>query len=165
MSGALLLGQRINIFCKSRWSAVCNLILCTVVTRDEALKCSELTVKLEPAFLAGLRCVQPAIRAKFFEVFDASMKRRLHDRLMYIICSQNWEAMGPHYWIKQCIELLVVTASPSKASCYLYETSLCNTSQYISGVYCLVLLFFWTLSIIWYSKQNSFYNTKQYTNS
>ncbi|PNF39458.1 hypothetical protein B7P43_G11093, partial [Cryptotermes secundus] len=81
------------------------------IYRDETLKCSELTVKLEPAFLAGLRCVQPAIRAKFFEVFDASMKRRLHDRLMYITCSQNWEAMGPHYWIKQCIELLVVTAS------------------------------------------------------
>lgn len=59
--------------------------------------------------------MQPAIRAKFFEVFDASMKRRLHDRMMYIVCSQNWEAMGPHYWIKQCIELLVVTASPSKA--------------------------------------------------
>jgi transformation/transcription domain-associated protein len=78
-------------------------------------------VKLEPAFLAGLRCVQPAIRAKFFEVFDASMKRRLHDRLMYITCSQNWEAMGPHYWIKQCIELLVVTASSSKTFCYLYE--------------------------------------------
>jgi hypothetical protein len=86
------------------------------VCRDETLKCSELTVKLEPAFLAGLRCVQPAIRAKFFEVFDASMKRRLHDRMMYIVCSQNWEAIGPHYWIKQCIELLVVTASPSKAS-------------------------------------------------
>lgn len=80
------------------------------IYRDETLKCSELTVKLEPAFLAGLRCVQPTIRAKFFEVFDASMKRRLHDRLMYITCSQNWEPMGPHYWIKQCIELLVVTA-------------------------------------------------------
>ena len=104
-------------------------ISCTVVTmkrfkfygmnlwltcRDETLKCSELTVKLEPAFLAGLRCVQPTIRAKFFEVFDASMKRRLHDRLMYITCSQNWEPMGPHYWIKQCIELLVVTACSSK---------------------------------------------------
>ncbi|XP_069681279.1 transformation/transcription domain-associated protein isoform X3 [Periplaneta americana] len=83
------------------------------IYRDETLKCSELTVKLEPAFLAGLRCVQPTIRAKFFEVFDESMKRRLHDRLMYITCSQNWEAMGPHYWIKQCIELLVVTAAPN----------------------------------------------------
>lgn len=38
------------------------------------------------------------------------MRRRLHDRLLYITCSQNWEAIGPHYWIKQCIELLLVTA-------------------------------------------------------
>ncbi|XP_049942725.1 transformation/transcription domain-associated protein [Schistocerca serialis cubense] len=84
------------------------------VYRDENLKQSELGTKLEPAFLAGLRCVQPPIRAKFFEVFDASMKRKLHDRLLYIMISQNWEPMGPHYWIKQCIELLVMTANPGE---------------------------------------------------
>ncbi|KAL7293008.1 hypothetical protein TKK_0013455 [Trichogramma kaykai] len=84
--------------------------LVNFVYRDETLKSSELTSKLEPAFLSGLRCVQPHIRAKFFEVFDASMKRRLDERLLYIICSQSWDAMGPHYWIKQCIELLIVTA-------------------------------------------------------
>ena len=82
------------------------------VYRDEALKGSELTSKLEPAFLAGLRCVQPHIRAKFFEVFDASMRKRLHDRLLYVVCSQNWEAMGPHFWIKQCIELMLSSACP-----------------------------------------------------
>lgn len=81
--------------------------------RDEHLKSTELTSKLEPAFLSGLRCTQPHIRAKFFEVFDGSMRRRLHDRLLYIICSQNWEAIGPHYWIKQCIELLIVTTVSS----------------------------------------------------
>ncbi|PSN44253.1 Transcription-associated protein 1 [Blattella germanica] len=47
------------------------------IYRDETLKCSELTVKLEPAFLAGLRCVQPALRAKFFEVFDANTPIRM----------------------------------------------------------------------------------------
>nr|CAD7427558.1 unnamed protein product [Timema monikensis] len=82
------------------------------IYRDETLKHSELTVKLEPAFMAGLRCIQPTIRAKFFEVFDASMKQRLQDRLLYICCSQNWESIGPHYWIKQCIELLLVTSEP-----------------------------------------------------
>jgi hypothetical protein len=53
-------------------------------------------------------------RAKFFEVFDTSMKKRLADRLLYIVCSQNWEAMGPHYWIKQCIELLFSTSTAGK---------------------------------------------------
>lgn len=73
--------------------------------RDEALSGSELTAKLEPAFLSGLRCAQPLIRAKFFEVFDNSMKRRVYERLLYVTCSQNWEAMGSHFWIKQCIEV------------------------------------------------------------
>ena len=83
------------------------------VYRDDTLKGSELTSKLEPAFLAGLRCVQPSIRAKFFEVFDSSMRKRLHDRLLYVVCSQNWEAMGPHFWIKQCTELLLSCACPT----------------------------------------------------
>ncbi len=86
--------------------------LVNFVYRDDTLKNSELTSKLEQAFLAGLRCPQPAIRAKFFEVFDASMRKRLHDRLLYIVCSQNWEQMGPFYWIKQCLELLLATAAP-----------------------------------------------------
>lgn len=73
--------------------------------RDESLSGSDITSKLEPAFLSGLRCSQPHIRAKFFEVFDASMKRKVYERLLYISCSQNWEAMGNHFWIKQCIEV------------------------------------------------------------
>ncbi|KAM4716051.1 transformation/transcription domain-associated protein isoform 2-T2 [Anableps anableps] len=81
--------------------------LVNYVYRDESLSGSDITSKLEPAFLSGLRCTQPGIRAKFFEVFDASMKRRVYERLLYICCSQNWEAMGSHFWIKQCIELLL----------------------------------------------------------
>ena len=77
---------------------------------EEPLKGTELASKLEPAFLAGLRCPQPVTRAKFFEVLDTSMKRRLHDRLLYIVCSQNWEAILAHYWIKQCLELILVTS-------------------------------------------------------
>jgi transformation/transcription domain-associated protein len=89
--------------------------LVNFVYRDEQLRNTELTSKLEQAFLAGLRCLQPHIRQKFFEVFDGSMRKRLHERILYIVCSQNWEAMGPHYWIKQCIELLLCTASTSTA--------------------------------------------------
>ncbi|XP_014255602.1 transformation/transcription domain-associated protein [Cimex lectularius] len=84
--------------------------LVNFVYRDETFKNTELIPKLEPAFLAGLRCSQPQIRAMFFEIFDGSMRRKLHERLMYIVSSQNWELMGQHYWIKQCIELILVTA-------------------------------------------------------
>ncbi|XP_012878859.1 PREDICTED: transformation/transcription domain-associated protein [Dipodomys ordii] len=87
--------------------------LVNYVYRDEALSGSELTAKLEPAFLSGLRCAQPLIRAKFFEVFDNSMKHRVYERLLYVTCSQNWEAMGNHFWIKQCIELLLAVCEKS----------------------------------------------------
>uniref|UniRef100_A0A8D0S4C7 Transformation/transcription domain associated protein n=1 Tax=Sus scrofa TaxID=9823 RepID=A0A8D0S4C7_PIG len=87
--------------------------LVNYVYRDETLSGSELTAKLEPAFLSGLRCAQPLIRAKFFEVFDNSMKRRVYERLLYVTCSQNWEAMGNHFWIKQCIELLLAVCEKS----------------------------------------------------
>lgn len=73
-------------------------------------------MKLEPAFLAGLRCPQPAIRAKFFEVYDQSVRPRIFDRLLYIVCSQNWEHIGQYYWIKQCLELLLVTCVTSECS-------------------------------------------------
>ena len=36
--------------------------------RDEALVDTELAAKLEPAFLSGLRCIQPQIRSRFMEV-------------------------------------------------------------------------------------------------
>ena len=84
--------------------------LVNYIYRDDTLSGSELTSMLEPAFLAGLRCNQPHIRHKFVEVFDQSMKRRLFERLLYITCSQNWEAMGGHFWIKQCLELLLAVA-------------------------------------------------------
>ncbi|XP_050299225.1 transcription-associated protein 1 isoform X2 [Anthonomus grandis grandis] len=98
--------------------------LVNYVYTDEHLKTTELTSKLEPAFLAGLRCNQPHIRAKFFKVFDESMKRRLYDRLLYIVCSQNWEAIGQHYWIKQAIELLLVTATPTLGIEMAHESSI-----------------------------------------
>ncbi|EDW53889.1 GM11096 [Drosophila sechellia] len=81
------------------------------IYRDEILKQTELTNKLEGAFLNGLRFQNPNVRSKFFEILDSSMRRRLHDRLLYIICSQAWDTIGSHYWIKQCIELLILTAN------------------------------------------------------
>nr|ANJ04666.1 transformation/transcription domain-associated protein [Nilaparvata lugens] len=102
--------------------------LVNTVYRDESLKNSELTAKLEYAFLAGLRCSNPSIRAKFFEIFDSSMRKRLYDRLMYMISSQNWEPMGAHYWLKQCIELILVSADSN------YQIQLSEDSPLLPSV-------------------------------
>lgn len=80
------------------------------VYRDEELKTTDLTSKLESAFMAGLRCVQPQIRAKFFQIYDQSVKPKLYERLMYIVCAQNWQQIGCHFWIQQCIEFILAIA-------------------------------------------------------
>ena len=85
--------------------------LVNYIYRDEELNGTELSSKLEAAFLAGLRCSQPNIRSKFFEIFDGSVRKRLHDRVMYIISTKAWDSIGQHYWIKQCIELLLMTSN------------------------------------------------------
>lgn len=78
---------------------------------DPDLNSIELTSKLDQAFLAGLRCSQPDIRKKFYEFFDESVEKNLYDRLLYILSTKAWDTIGHHYWIKQCIELLVLTAN------------------------------------------------------
>uniref|UniRef100_UPI00359021B0 transformation/transcription domain-associated protein-like n=1 Tax=Myxine glutinosa TaxID=7769 RepID=UPI00359021B0 len=89
--------------------------LVNYIYRDKSLAGSELRSDLQPAFLAGLRCFRPQMRAKFFEVFDGSIRNQIYDRLLYITCSQNWEALGKHFWIKQCTELLLAVFNSGAA--------------------------------------------------
>ena len=93
---------------------LCSALRCNIATgynvhctpcRDDHLGSTELTAKLEPAFLSGLRCPVVQIRSKFFAIFDSSVQKRLFDRLLYIVCSQNWEQCVGYFWIKHCLEV------------------------------------------------------------
>ena len=76
------------------------------VYKDDVYASSgELKCKLEPSFVAGLKCA-PHTRQLFFQIFNANFASvDLYERLCYIIITQNWEAFGAHYWIKQCIQM------------------------------------------------------------
>ena len=63
------------------------------LSRNDSLSQTELTAKLEPAFLCGLRCSDVQLRGRFFEVYNHSVQKRLFDRLLYIMCSQVHECM------------------------------------------------------------------------
>lgn len=67
------------------------------------------------------------------QVFNNSIRRRLFDRLLYIIDSQNWEAMGTHYWLKQCME--VKKQWQSNKGIYCLTRALFHKSI-VSQVYC-----------------------------
>ena len=67
------------------------------IYQDDALRATELASKLEVSFLLGLRSTQPTLRNKFFSVFTRSIPDDLNSRLLYIICSQNWEHIGTYF--------------------------------------------------------------------
>ena len=65
----------------------------------------ELCIKLEAAFILGLKSTNQKLRKQFFLILDKNLRKTLHDRLLFIFLSQNWEYLGQHYWIKQCLEV------------------------------------------------------------
>lgn len=67
---------------------------------------SELTVRLEQAFLLGTRSSNPQIRSQFMKIFDRSISRKLFTRLNYMLGEQNWESMAHTFWIHQALDLL-----------------------------------------------------------
>lgn len=74
---------------------------------DPSLARSDLTVKLEPAFLLGCRIRDPAIRSKFLDVFDKSLATGLFSRLHFVLGVQSWETLGETYWIHQALDLVL----------------------------------------------------------
>ncbi|GAA5889131.1 hypothetical protein JCM8208_007777 [Rhodotorula glutinis] len=82
-----------------------NLILDVYI--DPALARSELTLRLEPAFLMGCKVRDPVIRSKFLATFDKSLATGLFSRLHYILGVQSWETLSETYWIHQALDLLL----------------------------------------------------------
>lgn len=77
------------------------------VYQTDNLKGSELTAKLEPAFLTGLRVPEVSKRKNFFRIYNDSIRKTPVDRLLYIMRTQNWEPMGTFFWLKLCIEMML----------------------------------------------------------
>ena len=56
---------------------------------------------MERVFLLGLRATDPAMRAKFFQLYNAAIPVTLFDRLRFIVCNQEWEHLADTFWLKQ----------------------------------------------------------------
>ncbi|OZJ06116.1 hypothetical protein BZG36_01053 [Bifiguratus adelaidae] len=88
------------------------------IYKDPSFARSELTVRLEHAFLMGTRSKNPDIRNAFTEIFDKSISRVLYSRLNYVIGVQNWESLAGYYWIHQALDIVmdVIVADESLSS-------------------------------------------------
>lgn len=81
---------------------------------DPTLTRSELTTKLEPAFLLGCKNRDPVIRSKFLSVFDKSLATGLFSRLHYVLGVQSWETLGETYWMHQALDLVLGAVEPDQ---------------------------------------------------
>lgn len=68
---------------------------------------SELTTRLEPAFMFGVRCDDYELRNRFLSVFSDSISPNIFSRLNYVISIQNWDSIAQHYWINVALSLLM----------------------------------------------------------
>ena len=67
---------------------------------------TELTVRLEHAFLVGTRAHDVSVRNRFLTIFDKSLTRTATSRLLYVVTSQNWDTLAETFWLSQAIQLI-----------------------------------------------------------
>ncbi|KAJ2262807.1 transcription-associated protein 1 [Coemansia sp. RSA 376] len=82
------------------------LTLVLEVYNDPRFTRSEMTMRLEQAFLSGMQSEDSEMRGRFLETFDANMPLSLPVRLNYLLETQNWESVSSTFWLQQCLPLL-----------------------------------------------------------
>ncbi|KAL6722004.1 transcription-associated protein 1 [Lecanora helva] len=76
------------------------------IYEDPKITRTELTVRLEHAFLVGTRANDVDMRNRFMTIFNRSLTRTVSARLMYVLTSQNWDTLAESFWLSQAIQLI-----------------------------------------------------------
>ncbi|KAJ2360685.1 transcription-associated protein 1, partial [Coemansia sp. Cherry 401B] len=76
------------------------------VYNDPRFTRSEMTMRLEQAFLSGMQSEDSEMRSRFLSTFDANMPPALPVRLNYLLETQSWESVASTFWLQQCLPLL-----------------------------------------------------------
>ncbi|KAK0652035.1 hypothetical protein B0T16DRAFT_489957 [Cercophora newfieldiana] len=77
------------------------------IYEDPKITRTELTVRMEHAFLIGTRAQDVEMRNKFMTIFDKSLSKTASARLAYVVLSQNWDTLAESYWLAQASQLLL----------------------------------------------------------
>ncbi|ODN82926.1 hypothetical protein L202_01173 [Cryptococcus amylolentus CBS 6039] len=77
------------------------------IYEQDELRGSDITHRLEPAFLLGTRSRKPEQRAKFLDKLENNLPRSLEQRLQYLCSLQNWDTLSDGYWIPQILSQLL----------------------------------------------------------
>ncbi|KAH9209380.1 hypothetical protein DL95DRAFT_526909 [Leptodontidium sp. 2 PMI_412] len=77
------------------------------IYEDPKITRTELTVRMEHAFLIGTRAQDVDMRNRFMAIFDKSQSKTASARLAYVIIAQNWDTLADSYWLAQASQLLL----------------------------------------------------------
>jgi transformation/transcription domain-associated protein len=77
------------------------------IYEDPKIARTELTVRMEHAFLIGTRASDVEMRNRFMAIFDKSLSKTASARLSYVLTSQNWDTLADSYWLAQASQLLL----------------------------------------------------------
>ncbi|KAH0562572.1 hypothetical protein GP486_002747 [Trichoglossum hirsutum] len=77
------------------------------IYEDPQITRTELTVRLEHAFLVGTRAQDVEMRNRFMAIFDRSITRTASARLNYVLTSQNWDTLADSFWLSQASQLVL----------------------------------------------------------
>jgi transformation/transcription domain-associated protein len=77
------------------------------IYEDPKITRTELTVRMEHAFLIGTRAQDVEMRNKFMTIFDKCLSKTASARLAYVILSQNWDTLADSFWLAQASQLLL----------------------------------------------------------
>ncbi|TDZ59852.1 Transcription-associated protein 1 [Colletotrichum trifolii] len=77
------------------------------IYEDPKITRTELTVRMEHAFLIGTRAQDVEMRNRFMAIFDKSLSKTASARLSYVLTSQNWDTLSDGYWLAQASHLLL----------------------------------------------------------
>ena len=105
---------------------------------DPSFSRTEVVMRLEPGFLAGLYHGKLGTHQAFFNVLDQSISTTPYHRLSYIFGIQNWNAYSQDIWVVQALNLLlssnclsdIETGSPREKSSHNVSHSLSSSSSY-----------------------------------
>ncbi|KAB8073752.1 hypothetical protein BDV29DRAFT_133154 [Aspergillus leporis] len=77
------------------------------IYEDSKITRTELTVRLEHAFLIGTRAQDVEMRNRFMTIFDRSLTRLASSRLSYVLTYQNWDTLADSFWLSQASHLVL----------------------------------------------------------
>ena len=105
------------------------------IYEDPKIFRSELAVRMEQAFLIGLRSPDIEMRQRFMTIFDRALSRSTSNRFFKLISEQQWEVLGDSFWLSQIIQLMFGSIDQN-TSIHLHQDDFrCLSASRIFGTY------------------------------